>query len=108
LNITIKYSGTENDLFLILDYGSCFLYLLATLLVTTFPSFLPFYICMNVWLNKQYSWHMLGSGSAGKFYFLSILVNQLVPSIRCVFRGNNKVHRLMKPWSNLGLLFCLT
>ena len=35
-----------------LDYGSCFLYLLATLLVITFPSFLPFYICMNVWLNK--------------------------------------------------------
>jgi len=35
-------------LFSILDYGSCFLYLLATLLVITFPSFLLFYICMNV------------------------------------------------------------
>jgi len=47
---------------------------------------------------------MLGCGSAGKFYFLSLLV------IRCVFHGNTKVHntRLMKPRSNLGLLFNLT
>jgi len=53
---------------------------------------------------------MLGCGSAGKFYFLSLLVNQLVPSIRCVFHGNNKLEstELMKPWSNVGLLFCLT
>jgi len=36
---------------------------------------------------------MLGYGSAGKFYFLSLLVNQLAPWIRCVFHGNNKVHR---------------
>jgi len=35
---------------------------------------------------------MLGCGSAGKFYFLSLLVNQLVPWNRCVFHGNNKVH----------------
>jgi len=49
--MTIKYSDTENDVvFSIKDLA--FSYLLATLLVITFPSFLPFYICMNVWLNK--------------------------------------------------------
>jgi len=36
---------------------------------------------------------MLGFGSAGKFYFSSLLVNQLAPWIRCVFHGSNKVHR---------------
>jgi len=41
---------------------------------------------MYVWLNKSHSWHMLGCGSAGKLYFLSLLVNQLAPWIRCVFR----------------------
>jgi len=40
MNITIKYSETERVLFLILDYGSCFLYLLPTLLVITSPIFL--------------------------------------------------------------------
>jgi len=43
---------------------------------------------------------MLGSGSVGKFYFLSLLVNQLAPWIRCV---TTKCTGLMKPWSNLGL-----
>jgi len=28
---------------------------------------------------------MLGCGSAGKFYFLSLLVNQLAPWIGCAF-----------------------
>jgi len=51
---------------------------------------------------------MIDCGSVGKFYFLSLLVNQLAPWIRCVFHDNNKVHRLMKPWSNLGLFFFLT
>jgi len=37
---------------------------------------------------------MLGCGSAGKFYFLSLLVNQLAPWIRCVFHvNNNKMRR---------------
>jgi len=36
---------------------------------------------------------MLRCGSAGKFYFFLLLVNQLAPWIRCVFYGNNKVHR---------------
>jgi len=36
---------------------------------------------------------MLGCGSAGKFYFLSLLVNQWEPWIWCVSHGNNKVHR---------------
>jgi len=38
---------------------------------------------------------MLGCGSAGKFEFLSLLLNKLAP-IRCVFHGNNKVHRANK------------
>jgi len=38
-------------LFLILDYGSCLLYLLATLLVITFPIFLP-YLYMHVCMAK--------------------------------------------------------
>ena len=36
---------------------------------------------------------MLGCGSAGNFDFLSLLVNQLSPWIRCVSHGNIKVHR---------------
>ena len=50
---------------------------------------------------------MLGCGSAGKFYFLSLLVNQLVPWIRCVFHGNNKVHRVNEALKQLGLA-CLS
>jgi len=60
---------------------------------------------MNVWLNKYYSWHMLGCCSAGKFYFLSLLVNQLAPWIRCVFHGNNKVHRAIEALKQLGFAF---
>ena len=48
---------------------------------------------------------MLGSGSAGKFYFLSLLVNQLAPWIRCVFHDNNKVHRANEALKQLGLAF---
>jgi len=48
---------------------------------------------------------MLGFGSAGKFYFLSLLVNQLAPWIRCVFHGNNKVHRANEALKQLGFAF---
>jgi len=48
---------------------------------------------------------MLGCGSAGKFYFLSLLVNQLAPWIQCVFHGNNKVHRANEAVKQLGLAF---
>jgi len=48
---------------------------------------------------------MLGCGSAGNFYFLSLLVNQLAPWIRCVFHGNNKVHRDDKALKQLGFAF---
>jgi len=48
---------------------------------------------------------MLGCGSAGKFYFLSLLVNQLAPWIRCVFHGNNKVHRANEALKQLGSAF---
>jgi len=48
---------------------------------------------------------MLGSGSAGKFYFLSLLVNQLVSWIRCVCHGNNKVHRANEALNQLGFAF---
>jgi len=41
-------------------------------------------------------WHMSGYDSAGKFYFLSLLVKQLGPWIECVFRGNHEVHRANK------------
>ena len=48
---------------------------------------------------------MLGCGSAGKFYFLSLLVNHLVPWIRCVFHSNNKVHRANEALKQLGFAF---
>jgi len=48
---------------------------------------------------------MLGSGSARKFYFLSLLVNQLTPWIRCVCHGNNKVHRANEALKQLGFAF---
>jgi len=51
---------------------------------------------------------MLGCGSAGKFYLLSLHVNQLAAWIRCVSMATTKCTELMKPRSNLGLLFCLT
>jgi len=48
---------------------------------------------------------MLGCGSAGKFYFLSLLVNQSAPWIRCVFHGNNKVHRVNEALKKIGFAF---
>ena len=48
---------------------------------------------------------MLGCGSAGKFYFVSLLVNQLAAWIRCVFHGNNKVHRANEALKQLGFAF---
>jgi len=48
---------------------------------------------------------MLGSGSAGKLYFLSLLVNQLAPWLRCVFHSNNKVHRANEALKQLGFAF---
>ena len=48
---------------------------------------------------------MLGCGSAGKFYFLSLLVNQLAPWIRCVFHGNNKLRRANEALKQLGFAF---
>jgi len=48
---------------------------------------------------------MLGFGSAGKFYFLSLLVNQLAPWIRCVLHGNSKVHRANEALKQLGFAF---
>jgi len=48
---------------------------------------------------------MLGSGSAGKFYFLSLLVNDLAPWIRCVFHGNNKVKGANEALKQLGCAF---
>jgi len=45
---------------------------------------------------------MLDCSSAGKFYFLSLLVNQLAPWIRCVFHGNNNVHRANAVPKQLG------
>jgi len=51
---------------------------------------------------------MLGCGSAGNVYFLSLLVNQLAPWIRCVFHANNKVHRTneaLKKLKKLGFAF---
>jgi len=48
---------------------------------------------------------MLGCGLAGKFYFLSLLVNQLAPWIRCVFYGYNKVHRAIEALKQLRSAF---
>jgi len=45
---------------------------------------------------------MLGCGSAGKLYFVSLLVIQLAPWIQCVFHGNNKVHRANEAQKQLG------
>jgi len=38
-------------------------------------------------------------------FFLSLLVNQLGPWIRCVFHGNNKVHRANEALNQLGFAF---
>ena len=40
-----------------------------------------------------------------RFYFLSLLVNQLTPWIRCVFHGNNKVHRGNEALKQLGFAY---
>jgi len=48
---------------------------------------------------------MLDSGSAGKFNYLSLLVNQLAPWIRCVCHGNNKVHSANEALKQLGFAF---
>jgi len=48
---------------------------------------------------------MLGCGLAGKFHFLLLLVNHLAPWIRCVFHGNNKVHRANEALKQLGFAF---
>jgi len=48
---------------------------------------------------------MLGCGSARKFSSLSLFVNQLAPWIRCVFNGNNKVHRANDALKQLGFAF---
>jgi len=48
---------------------------------------------------------MLGCGLAGKFYFLPLHVNLLAPWIRCVFHGNNKVHRANEALKQLGFAF---
>ena len=47
---------------------------------------------------------MLGCGSEGNFYFLSLLVNQLAPWMRCVFH-ENKVHRANEALKQLGFAF---
>jgi len=36
---------------------------------------------------------------------LSVVVNQLAPWIRCVFHGNNKVHRANEALKELGFAF---
>jgi len=51
---------------------------------------------------------MLGYGSAGKFYFLSLLVNHWHRGFDVFSMATTKCTGLLKPWSNLGLLFCLT
>ena len=48
---------------------------------------------------------MPGLGSAGKFYFLSLLVKQLGPWIRWIFRGNHEVHRVNKSLKQLRFAF---
>jgi len=48
---------------------------------------------------------MLGCGSAGKFYFLSLLVNKLAPWIQCVLDSNNKVHWADEALVQLGFAF---
>jgi len=44
------------------------------------------------------------NNKAGKFYFLSLLANQLAPWIRCVFH-DNKVHRANEALQQLGYAF---
>jgi len=48
---------------------------------------------------------MLGCGSAENFYFVSLLVDQLAPWIRCVFHGSNKVHRANKALKQIRFVF---
>jgi len=51
---------------------------------------------------------MLGCDSARKFSSLSLLVNQLASWIDVFSMTTTKCTGLMKPWSKLGLLSCLT
>jgi len=48
---------------------------------------------------------MLRCDSAAKFFFLSLLANQLAPWIRCAFHHNNKVHRANEALKQLGFAF---
>jgi len=48
---------------------------------------------------------MPGFGSAGKFYFMSLLVKQFGQWIGCVFRGNPEVHRANKALKQLWFAF---
>jgi len=48
---------------------------------------------------------MLGYGSAVKFYFLSLHVNQMTPWIQCIFHGNNKIHRATETAKQLEFAF---
>jgi len=53
---------------------------------------------------------MLGCGSAGKFYFLSLLVNRISwhRGFDVLSNGNNKLHRDNEALKQLGFAFCLT
>jgi len=51
---------------------------------------------------------MLGCGSAGKFYFWHYLRINWHRGFDVFSMATTKYTGLMKPWSNLGLLFCLT
>jgi len=112
LNITIKYSQTERGLVF-----NSRLWILLSLLVSH-PSrhYFSYFscllcICMYVWLNKWHNWHMLGCGSAGKFYFLSFCHYLWISWHRGfdVFSmATTKFTGPMKPWSNFCMLFCLT
>ena len=62
-------------------------------------------VCTRLWLHKYHSWYMPGFGSAGKFYFLPLLMKQLGPWIGCVFRGNHVVHRANKALKQLWFAF---
>jgi len=98
-------------LFLILDYGSCFLFVLATLLVITFPIFFCLlciaYACINGYVNSR-----IGTCQAliqrKSFIFYHYLLNSWDREVDVVSVATTMCIGLMKPWSNFSLLFCLT
>jgi len=106
----ITYSQSEKGLVFNFRLWVCFLCLFATLLIIR--AYFSYFFCL-LYIAYTCTYGCIQSivgtcqvyGSAGKFYFLSLLVKQLGAWIGCVFRGNHKVHRANKGLKQLRFAF---